>query len=134
MSLRSRIAHIRDIAPGTSVGYGRTFIAERPTRLAAVPIGYADGYPRALSNRGTALIRGAEVPIAGIVSMDWTVFDVTDIENVEIGDEVILIGSSNDRSVTAADIAGISGTIGYEVACGISSRVPRRFVSEKREE
>jgi alanine racemase len=128
MALRSAITGIRDIGPGTGVGYGLTFIAQRPTRLAQVPIGYADGYPRGLSNKGFALIRGERARVAGIVSMDWTIFDVTDIPDASVGDEVILIGSSGEHSITSADLAGLAGTIGYEITCGISKRVPRRYV------
>lgn len=126
MTLRSEIAHIRRIEAGTTVGYGRSFTAERATVLAAVPIGYADGYPRGLSNCGNAIIRGQKAPVAGIVSMDWTIFDVTDVADAAVGDDVLLIGSSEGFSVSAADIAGLCGTIGYEITCGISSRVPRR--------
>ncbi|QQS33404.1 MAG: alanine racemase [Acidobacteriota bacterium] len=129
MSLRSEIAHVRQVDAGTTVGYGRSFTTERPTRLAAVPIGYADGYPRGLSNRGSALIRGQKAKVAGIVSMDWTIFDVTDIADAAIGDEVLLIGNSEGLSVTAADIAGLCGTIGYEITCGVSQRVPKRYIS-----
>jgi alanine racemase len=128
MSLRSAIANLRDVPAGTSVGYGRTFVTGRASKLAAVPIGYADGFPRGLSNKGAGLIRGQIAPVAGIVSMDWTVFDVTDIAGVEIGDEVVLIGRSGDRSISAADIAGNVDTIGYEITCGISGRVPRRYL------
>lgn len=128
MALRSAIAGIRSIGPGTGVGYGHTFIAKRPTRLAQVPIGYADGYPRSLSNKGFALIRGKKAPVAGIVSMDWTLFDITDIPEAATDDEVILIGKSGKRSISAADLAGLAGTIGYEITCGISERVPRRYI------
>lgn len=127
MSLRSKVAHLRDVPEGTAVGYGRTFVAKRASKLAAVPIGYADGFPRGLSNKGSALIRGRPAPVAGIVSMDWTVFDVTEISDVEVGDDVILIGRSGDRSISAAEIAGTIDTIGYEITCGISGRVPRRY-------
>ncbi|MBX3292857.1 MAG: alanine racemase [Acidobacteria bacterium] len=128
MTLRSEIAHIRQIDAGTTVGYGRSFTATRSTRLAAVPIGYADGYPRRLSNCGNAIIRGQKAPVAGIVSMDWTIFDVTEVADAAVGDEVLLIGNSEGLSITAAEIAGLCGTIGYEITCGISDRVPRRYV------
>lgn len=126
LSLRSEIAYLRDVLPGESVGYGRTFTTERPTKIALVPIGYADGYPRGLSNIGFATIRGTRAPIVGRISMDWTMFDVTEIEGVTEADEVVLIGSKEGEP-TAADIARLVGTIGYEITCGITPRVPRVF-------
>ncbi|MEJ7624948.1 MAG: alanine racemase [Pyrinomonadaceae bacterium] len=122
--LRSEVAYLRNVARGTSLGYGRSFIAERDSVIALVPIGYADGYPRALSNVGYASIRNRRSPVVGRVSMDWTLFDVTDIEGVRSGDDVILIGPEPGQP-TAADIAGLTGTIGYEITCGLTRRVPR---------
>jgi alanine racemase len=91
-------------------------------------VGYADGLSRALSNRGAVLIHGRRAPIAGIVSMDLTIVDVTDIPGVEIGDEAVLIGSQGDRSITAYDQADLVGTIPYEILCNINARVPRVMV------
>lgn len=128
LSLRSRVAHIKDVPAGEGLGYGQTFHTARDSRIALVPIGYADGYPRAMSNAGRAVINGQFVPVVGRVSMDWTLLDVTDIERAAIGDEVFLIGGDGDVAVTAADLARELGTIGYEITCGISPRVPRVYV------
>ncbi|MEO6051453.1 MAG: alanine racemase [Pyrinomonadaceae bacterium] len=123
MSLRSQIAHLKYLPAGESLGYGRTFITKRDSIIALVPIGYADGYPRGLSNRGRAIVNGIRVPVVGRISMDWTLLDVTDIPGVSDGDEVVLIGGE----ITAADLAHELGTIGYEITCGISPRVPRTY-------
>jgi alanine racemase len=130
MRLESTSSLIKDIEPGDSVGYGRTFIATRPTRIAAVPIGYHDGYPRALSNRSHVIIRGSKAPVVGRISMDWTMFDVTDIPQASVGDNVTLIGTDGGLQVLAEDLAGICDTISYEITCGISSRVPRRYIED----
>lgn len=123
LSLRSRIAHIKRVPRGESLGYGRTFVTTRDSIIALVPIGYADGYPRSLSNRGKASVSGSIAPLVGRVSMDWTLFDVTDVPGVAIGDQVVLIGDE----ITAADLARECGTIAYEVTCGISPRVPKIY-------
>ena len=123
LSLRSRIAHLKYIPAGESLGYGRTFVTKRDSLIALVPVGYADGYPRGLSNRGKAVVNGVIVPISGRISMDWTLFDVTDVSDVAVDDEVVLIG----EDIKAADLAREVGTIAYEVTCGISQRVPRVY-------
>lgn len=130
LSLRSRIAQLRSVAAGETLGYGRTFQTKRDSLIGSVPIGYADGYPRVLSNRGQAIINGNRVPIVGRISMDWTLFDVTDVPSVNVGDDVYLIGGGAN-AVSAAEIAALSGTIGYEITCGISPRVPRVFVDSR---
>ncbi|MBK8304310.1 MAG: alanine racemase [Chloracidobacterium sp.] len=127
LSLRSEIAHIKQIAAGESLGYGRTFFTKRDSLIALVPVGYADGYPRNDSDRGRVCVKGQAAPVVGRISMDWTLIDVTDIENAAVGDEVLLIGRSNGCYITAADIAREIDTIGYEITCGISPRVPRIF-------
>lgn len=127
LSLHSRIAHLRHLRLGQSLGYGRTFVTKRDSVIALVPIGYADGYPRGLSNCGKVSINGNIVPVVGRISMDWTLIDVTDIPNAAVDDEVLLIGENNGASISAADIAEEIGSIGYEITCGISSRVPRVF-------
>ncbi len=127
LSLRSEIAHIKQIQAGESLGYGRTFTTTRDSLIALVPVGYADGYPRTHTNQGRVCVNGQTAPVVGRISMDWTLIDVTDVPNVTVGDEVLLIGSTNGCSITAADIAKEIDTIGYEITCGISPRVPRIF-------
>ncbi|APG28840.1 alanine racemase [Syntrophotalea acetylenivorans] len=128
MSFRTAVAQLKDIPAGTGVSYGHRFIAERPTRLAAIPVGYADGYSRHLSNVGEVLIRGQRAPVAGTVCMDWTLIDVTDIPCVEVGDEVTLLGRDNGQVITAEEWAQRIDTINYEVFCQISKRVPRVYL------
>jgi len=118
----------RTIEAGETAGYNMTFKAERETRLALIPVGYADGLNRLLSNRGTALVRGKRAQIAGRVSMDQTILDVTDIPDVAIGDEVVLIGEQSDERITACELADATGTISYETLCAIGTRVPRVLV------
>ncbi|MFC1693648.1 alanine racemase [Candidatus Latescibacterota bacterium] len=128
LSWKSRICFIKEVPVGFTVSYGSTFITERPSRLATVPIGYADGYKRLLSNRGKAIVNGVAVPVAGRVCMDQTVFDITDAGDVRIGDPIILIGKQGDARITAEDHAEIAGTITHEIVTGISGRVSRTFV------
>lgn len=125
LAWKTRVTSLRTLRPGETAGYGNTFTARRPTRLALLPAGYADGINRLLSNRGHVLLRGQRAPIAGRVSMDQTVVDVTDLPAVAIGDEAVLIGSQDSLSITAWDIADLTGTIPWEVLCAISARVPR---------
>ena len=129
LAWKTQVTSLRTIQQGESAGYGNTFVAARETRLALLPVGYADGYNRLLSNRGHVLIRGEKAPIAGRVSMDQTVVDVTDIPAAAIGDEVVLLGSQGARSIDAWDLADLTGTIPWEVLCAISSRVPRVIVA-----
>jgi len=127
LSLATRIAFLKNVPPGVPLSYGRTFVTQRDSIIATLPIGYADGYSRALSNRGEALVRGRRVPVAGRVCMDMCMIDVTDVPDVRVGDAVVLIGSQGNERITADDIAAKTGTIAYEVLCGISSRVPRIY-------
>lgn len=127
LSLTTCIAQLRLIQPGDRVSYNGTFIARRPTRIAVLPIGYADGLSRRLSNRGVVLIRGQRVPIVGLVCMDMLMVDVTTVPDAMVGDEVVVIGQQGGEKITAKDIAEWTGTIPYEVLCAISSRVPRRY-------
>ncbi|CAN5578282.1 alanine racemase [soil metagenome] len=128
MSVRSKVALVKDIAAGDSVGYGRQFVAKEPTKVATVPIGYHDGYRRALGGQATAIIKGIGVPVIGTVSMDWITIDVTQVHDVKVGDEVVLLGSAGNESVSAADLAKIIGSISYEITCGIGERVPRNYI------
>ncbi len=127
LSLVTRIAYVKKVAAGVPISYGRTFVAKRESLIATLPIGYADGYSRSLSNRGEVLLRGRRIPVVGRVCMDMTMIDVTDVAGVCEGDEVVLIGSQGSERITASDIAVKTGTIPYEVLCGISSRVPRIY-------
>ena len=125
LSWKTRIISLRTVAPGETAGYCATFRAARPSRLALLPAGYADGLNRHLSNRGSVLVRGHRAPIAGRISMDLTIIDVTDIPGVEIGDEVTLIGEQGNAKITAYDHADWADTIPYEILCNIAARVPR---------
>ena len=127
LSLVTRIAFIKKVPPGVPISYGRTFTTKRESIIATLPIGYADGYCRGLSNRGMALVRGIRVPVVGRVCMDMCMIDVTDVPDVREGDDVVLIGSQGSERITADDIAAMTGTIAYEVLCGISNRVPRIY-------
>jgi alanine racemase len=129
LSLTTRIAQLRLIKPGETVSYNRTFMAKRPTRIAILPIGYSGGISRHLSNRGQVLLRGKRAPIVGIVCMDMVMVDVTEIQDVTVGDEVVLIGTQGNERITARDIAEWTGTISYEVLCAISSQIPRLYRS-----
>jgi len=128
LSLKTRIIYIKDVAPGTTLGYGRTFAAARPTRVASLAIGYDDGLPRLLSNRGHVLVRGRRAPVVGRISMDLTTVDVTDIPEAGLGDEVVVLGGSGGEVVDADRIAAWAETISWEVLCGLGPRVPRLYI------
>lgn len=132
LSLRSRVARVADVAAGESVGYGRAWTAKRPSRIALVLAGYADGIRRVLSNKGVALVRGRRATYAGRVAMDMLTLDVTDIAGVEIDDEVTLIGAQGDDSIDADEVGRLSGTISYEVLAGLMWRVPRLYLRNGR--
>jgi alanine racemase len=125
MRFVTRVEHIKTVPAGTPLGYGCTFETARPSVIATVPAGYADGVRRALSNRGWVGIRGAHAPVVGRVSMDLTILDVTDIPDVRLGDEAVLFGTGGP---TAEEVAAAAETISYEITCGVSSRVPRLVV------
>jgi len=127
MRLRSRISYVKEIPAGYSVSYGRTYICQQETKVATVPIGYGDGYHRLLSNRSWASIRGQKVPLIGTVCMDQCMFDVSGIDDVRAGDDVILFGRPED-GVTADDLADLMGTINYEIVCAPSSRISRVYI------
>ena len=129
MSLKSHVVMVKDIPKGTSVGYGATYTAPEKRKIATIPVGYADGYARSLSNKGRVLINGRYAPITGRICMDQFMADVTDILDVRKGSEVILIGSSGENSVTMEEAAALSGRFNYEFACGIGKRVPRCYIS-----
>jgi len=125
LSWQTRIVQLKKVPAGTSISYGQTFVTERESFIATLPVGYADGYSRLLSNRGAALVRGRRAPVAGRVCMDLTMLDVTAIANVQQGDEVVLLGRQGDAEITADEMAGWANTISYEVLTSIAARVPR---------
>ena len=127
MTLRARIGHVKTLEKGVAVSYGCTYVTERPTRVATVCAGYADGVPRVISNKASVLVRGKRAPIIGRVCMDQLMVDVTDIPDVEVGDLATLFGRDGDDEIFADDVAALAGTIGYELVCGISRRVPRVY-------
>lgn len=132
MRWRTEIVRLKDLPPGHAIGYGMTFVTKRPSRIATLPVGYADGYNRLLSNKGEVLIRGRRAPVVGRVSMDLVTIDVTDIPDASLGDEVVLLGPSGGEIITPEEIGGKIGTISYEVLCGVSARVPRVFRDGER--
>jgi len=127
MSLISHIVFLKMIGPGDSVSYGGTYTADSPRKVATIPVGYADGYPRGLSGKGSVLIRGKRAPILGRICMDQFMVDVTGIPDVKTQDEVVLLGESGEERITAEEIGRISGKFNYEFVCGISPRVPRLY-------
>jgi alanine racemase len=127
MSLHSRITLLKWVPAGETVGYGCTFETSRKTLVATIPVGYDDGYMRALSNRGHAIIRGVFATVIGRISMDLTLIDVTNVPGVQPDDEVVLLGHVDRLSISAEELGKIAGTLSYEVTCGIGSRVPRFF-------
>jgi len=129
MSLRTRVAQVKEVAAGTGVSYGHKFVTSQPTILATLPIGYADGLNRRLSNCGEVIIHGRRAPITGTICMDWTMIDVTHIPDVRVGDLVTLMGPSGDDCISGEEWAEKVGTISYEIFCQISKRVPRRYIN-----
>lgn len=127
LTLRSHVVYIKDVEPGTAVSFGGTFVAERAMRIATVPVGYGDGYPRSLSNKGWVLIRGQKAPIVGRICMDQFMVDVSGILQAREGDMVTLIGSDGGREITMEDMGELSGRFNYELACDFGKRIPRRF-------
>jgi alanine racemase len=127
LSWKTRVLTVKDVAAGQSVGYMGTFVTKAQSRIAVLPVGYADGYPRLLSNRARVIVRGEYAPVVGRVSMDLTIVDVTQIAGVAVGDEVILIGNNNGKSVDAVELARLCESVPYEILCGLSQRVPRVY-------
>lgn len=127
LTLKSRVVRLRTLPPGSAIGYGRTFVTQRPTRVALVPIGYGDGYHRLLSNRGAVLVRGRRAPILGRVSMDQIVVDVSGIPGVHLEEEVVIIGTQGEQTVRAEDVARWAETINYEVTTSLLPRVTRVY-------
>lgn len=133
MELKSHVSYVKNVERGTEVSYGGTFVTERFTRMATIPVGYADGYPRQLSNKGWVLIHGKKAPILGRVCMDQFMVDVTDIPDVKTGDEVTLMGRDGDEFISVETLGDLSGRFSYEFVCEISKRVPRVYIKDGRE-
>ena len=127
MSLRSRVAYVKELLPGRQISYGGTFTVKKKMTVATVPVGYGDGYARGLSNKGWVLIKGQKAPICGRVCMDQCMVDVTDIPGVKIGDTVTLLGKDADEESTMEQLGELSGRFNYEFACLITPRVPRIY-------
>lgn len=128
LEIRSKVVYIRKLEVGESVGYNRRWCAEKPSTVALIPIGYGDGYRRTPFNAGYMLVAGSRCPIIGTVSMDQTIIDITDVLNVEVNDEVVILGSQNNSSITIDDIASAYQTINYEVATSLTDRIERLYI------
>ncbi len=130
MELKSHITHVKTINAGETVGYGATYEAKEERKIATVEVGYADGYPRALSNMGKMLVHGQYAPIVGRVCMDQTMIDVTDIVDVKVGDEVVLVGEQGTRFISVEELADATMRFNYEFVCDVNRRVPRVFYQD----
>ena len=133
MSLKSHVSYVKDVEPGVQVSYGGTYTTERVTRIATIPVGYADGYPRMLTNKGWVLIHGKKAPICGRVCMDQFMVDVTELPQVKAGDEVTLLGEDGDEFISADILGDLSGRFSYELVCDINKRVPRIYIKDGKE-
>ena len=133
MELKSHVTYVKDVPAGAAISYGGTYVADRKLRVATVPVGYADGYSRQLSNKGWVLIHGQKAPILGRVCMDQFMVDVTEIGDVKKGDEVTLIGRDGDEFIGIEEIGDLCGRFSYEFACDISPRVPRVYIKNGKE-
>ncbi len=130
-SVRARVVHVRQAPAGTTVGYGATYRATKDERWATVAIGYGDGLPRALGNRGSALVRGRRVPIIGRISMDVTVVDISEVASVDPGDVVTFFGTDGNEGITVDEVAELAGTISYEILTGFTPRLPRIWIDNE---
>ena len=128
MSVKANIIHLKDVPENFSVGYGRKFISKRPSKIATLALGYADGYPRPYSQFAKVLVNGCVAPVAGNICMDQCMVDVTDVPDVKIGDEVIIMGTDGKNTILADDIARATGTINYEIVCAFGQRLPKVYV------
>jgi len=128
MTLKSRVSHLKEVPPGTPISYGRTYVTDKNSLVASIPLGYGDGYSRLLSNKAHVLIRGKRFPIIGRVCMDQFLVDVSKDPNIKTGDEVVLFGKQEQEEISVEEIAGMLGTINYEVLCAVGKRVPRVYI------
>ncbi|MBO7386745.1 MAG: alanine racemase, partial [Lachnospiraceae bacterium] len=127
LSLYSTITYLKKVKAGTPISYGGTYVADKETLVATVPVGYGDGYPRSLSNKGFCLVRGQKVPIIGRVCMDQFMLDVTDVKGVSLDDEVVLIGNDKNESITTDELGVLSDRFNYELVCDLGKRVGRIY-------
>src|SRR5947207_4856401 len=127
LTWKTKVLSLRDVRANQALGYGGTYVTKGPARIAVLPVGYADGLNRALSGGGRVIVRQHYAPIVGRISMDLTLADVTGIPGVDVGDEVILLGSCDGLTVSAREHAELADTIPYEILCAISKRVPRKY-------
>lgn len=132
LSLHSTVVYVKTIAAGTPISYGGIYVADSKRTIATIPVGYGDGYPRTLSNKGWVLIHGKKAPIRGRICMDQMMVDVTDIPNVSVGDEVILIGTQEQESITMEQLGDLSMRFNYEFACDLGKRIPRVYIKENQ--
>lgn len=132
LSLKSHLVYVKEVEAGTPVSYGGTFVTEKRTRIATIPVGYGDGYPRSLSGKGHVLIRGRRAPILGRVCMDQFMVDVTDIPEAKEGDEVTLIGKDGGEELSMEELGALSGRFNYELACDLGKRIPRIYYKDGR--
>jgi alanine racemase len=130
LSLMTRIIYMKEVPPGTPLGYGRTYVTKGPARIASLAIGYDDGLPRLSSNRGQVLVQGRRAPIVGRVSMDLTTIDVSGIPEASLGDQAVILGSQGAERIGADEVADWAGTISWEILCGVGARVPRVYVRD----
>ena len=128
MEIRSSVIYVKEVPAGSTISYGSTFVTSRPSRIATLSVGYADGYPRCLSGRGEVLIHGRRFPVIGRVCMDQMMVDVTEDPTVVQGDTATLVGSDGDEHISMEEFAEKSGRINYEAVCDIGKRVPRVYI------
>lgn len=133
MEWKASISHVKEIGRGTAVSYGGTYVAQEHKKVATIPVGYADGYPRSLSNKGWVLIHGQKAPILGRVCMDQMMVDITKIPQAKVGDEVTLMGRDGEEFLSAEELGDLSGRFSYEFVCDISKRVPRVYLKDGKE-
>ena len=127
MELKTHITHVKMVKKGETIGYGASYTLPEDKMIATVEVGYADGYPRALSNQGRMLLHGQYVPIVGRVCMDQTMIDVSSLSDVKVGDEVVLVGCQGENNISVEELADMSASFNYEFVCDVNRRVPRIF-------
>ena len=130
LELISHVSHVKWVDAGTPVSYGGTFITQRRTRIATIPVGYGDGYPRSLSNKGYVLIHGKKAPILGRICMDQFMVDVTEIDDVSFGTKATLIGKDGDAFLPVETLSALSGRFSYEFVCDLNKRIPREYLKD----